>query len=83
MVVDLAVVDDAEATVVARHRLLAVRDIDDAEATVPERDARLDEQPASIGTPVRKHVAQASSVTRDTERPECDDRAIPQMPHID
>jgi len=51
-VVDLAVEDHDDRAVLVVERLLAGGEVDDREAPVAEADARLDVQPAAVGTAV-------------------------------
>jgi hypothetical protein len=64
VVVDLAVVDELQRAVGARHGLRAVGEVDDAQPAVAEGDARavvgaLDERAGAVGAAVGEHVAHA------------------------
>ena len=59
MIVDLAVVDDPEALVLVRHRLVAEGGVDDREPPVGKSDRPLEPQPLTIGPPMANHVAHA------------------------
>ena len=64
VVVDLAVVDELQRAVGARHGLRAVGEVDDAQPAVPEGHARavvgpLDESARAVGAAMGEHVAHA------------------------
>ena len=59
MVVDFAVVDDADGPVLIAHRLLATRDVDDGQPCVRKADRAVDQVTLAIGTPVDEDVAHA------------------------
>jgi hypothetical protein len=59
-IVDLAVQDDGEPTVVAHDRLLPRREIDDGEPAVGEPDGTVPERPLSVGPAVGEAAAHAA-----------------------
>ncbi len=70
-VVDLAVEDDHDRTVLVENRLIAGHEIDDPQALNPETDVVLDEHPTGVGAAVldrRAHALQDITVQRSRGR---------------